>query len=187
MSHFPPRISWSCSGILFVLARGRRFVAEDLYQNTQHSHESEKCFLFGFIRLHRHPLRDSSGEIVEFCIVHCLSIAVFIGRVCVVKSLLEITLAMPEPTFSTHTKKLNELNLSCSMKILLLAVCNHAQNEKKGFKIFQYRDVRQLFSVYPLYCGSSGSLFKGKRPTTGRAHAVVKKPLGNYLHLMYAQ
>ncbi len=55
-------------------------------------------------------LRVFSGEIADVCIVNCPSIAVFIERACVVESLLEITFAMSQPTFSTYTKK---LNLSC--------------------------------------------------------------------------
>ncbi len=131
--------------------------------------------------MHRHPLRVSSGEIVDVCIVNCLSITVFVELVCVVKSLLEITLAMPEPTFSTHTKKLNELNLSCSMKILLLAVCNHAQNEKRDLK---YSNIVLCVSSFPsthYIAGAPDHYVKENARLLVERTLLSKKPLGNYL------
>ncbi len=86
------------------------------------------------------PLCVASGETSDICVVYCLSIPAFIERVCALrgidqsearihigidygKSFLKITLAIPEPTSSTSTKKLSGFKLSGSMKTLLLAVC----------------------------------------------------------------
>ncbi len=96
------------------------------------------------------------GEISDMCVIQCLSVLVFIKRVCALrgvdqseaktqigidygKSFLKVTLAIPEPTSST--KKLSGFRLSGSVKTLLLAVCQAPETYSNMFIIIQLLKV----------------------------------------------